>query len=52
MRVKVSVIMSVFDPHPFSQFEKAVESVMSQTLKEWELLISVSYTHLTLPTIA
>lgn len=39
MRVKVSVIMSVFDPHPFSQFEKAVESVMSQTLKEWELLI-------------
>ena len=35
MRVKVSVIMSVFDPHPFSQFEKAVESVMSQTPKAW-----------------
>ena len=39
MSVKVSVIMSVYDPHPFSQLEKAVESVMGQTLTEWELLI-------------
>ena len=39
MSVKVSVIMSVYNPHPFSHLEKAVESIRDQTWKDWELLI-------------
>lgn len=39
MSVKVSVIMSVYNPRIFSHLEEAVESVRRQTWENWELLL-------------
>lgn len=36
---KVSVIMSVYNPEPFSHLEAAVRSILEQTETDWELLI-------------
>ena len=38
-RRKVSVIMSVYNPKPFSQLETAVRSILEQSERDWELLI-------------
>ena len=38
-KVKISVIMSVFNPVHQRRFEKAVESIVQQTFKDWELLL-------------
>lgn len=37
--MKVSVIMSVYNPNPFSQLEEAVCSIIKQTFKDWELVL-------------
>ena len=46
--MKVCVIIPVFNEQDF--IKKSVESLIDQTIKPAEV-ISVSYTHLTLPTI-
>lgn len=38
-QVKVSVIMSVYNPEPFDMLKEAVESVLAQTVRELELLL-------------
>lgn len=38
-RRKVSVIMSVYNPKPFSQLETAARSILEQSERDWELLI-------------
>ena len=46
----ISVIVPVYQAEAL--LPQCVESVLAQTFSDWELLlIAVSYTHLTLPTI-
>lgn len=39
MKPKISVIMSVYNPHPYAQLEDAAASILRQTEKDWEFLI-------------
>lgn len=38
-RVKISIIMSVYNPEKEKIFLQAVRSVIAQSFKEWELLV-------------
>ena len=46
----VSVVLPVYNGERY--LEEAIRSVIGQRYTDWELLVAVSYTHLTLPTIA